>query len=190
MSIRRSKVNAHRVSYTARSQWNRCTALDILPLAEEPGRSKNRYMRRSRCFGEGSPAGDVEPSRHTGTPTSTPRDACALRTASPVSVVRCAMLRRLDKIDAATSQNTGEPVVSKRVAKSERMVEALMEYLKGLTVAELGELSQRLELRLYRHSRWIYLRDGRVSSQLKPSKRKPRPRCAPCCLAGQPKAPF
>lgn len=65
------------------------------------------------------------------------------------------------------------------VAKVERVVDQLFLQLKDMTVRQLAEVSQRLELRIYRSGRWIYLKDGRVSSQVELPRRKAKskPRC-------------
>lgn len=77
------------------------------------------------------------------------------------------------------------------VAQTEEMVEQLMLHLKGMTVSDLAKLSKRIQLRLHRKGRWIYLKDGRVSSQLElPRSKATSTKRLPCCLAVQPKAPF
>jgi hypothetical protein len=68
------------------------------------------------------------------------------------------------------------------IAKAECAVDDLMAHLKGMTVRQLAELSRRLQLRLYRGGRWVYLKDGRVSSQLELPRIRPKPR-ARCPLA-------
>lgn len=76
-----------------------------------------------------------------------------------------------------------DAVAGDPIATSEVMVEQLMAHLATLPIDQLAKLSKRLQLRLYRDGRWVYLKDGRVSSQLLRPRPKRQAKRPPCCAA-------